>query len=115
MKTIFKVTLISTALFFAGIVNAGGISTGIPNNILVLPDNNLVFFNAGTHTNKPACATNGTGNWAINTSSGGGRAMYAAILTALAAGLAITVEGYGVGVCTRESSREDARFFYTAE
>ena len=76
---------------------------------------NLVFFSAGDHTGKPSCATNGTGTWAIDTSTGGGRAMYAAILTALAIEKSITVEGYGTGVCDRESSRESARFFYFSE
>lgn len=115
MKLLVTLSIAASLAFASTSAFAGGISSGLPSNILVLPDNNLVFFSAGDHTGKPSCATNGTGTWAIDTSTGGGRAMYAAILTALAIEKSITVEGYGTGVCDRESSRESARFFYFSE
>ena len=113
MKHLINATILCALLAVTGVSHAGGVSTGIPSNILVLPDQDLVFFSAGTHTGKPACATNTVGTWAISTATGGGKAMYAAVLTALAAGISITVEGYGTAVCTNWSDREDARFFYT--
>ena len=115
MKNLIKTAILST-LLIGGVSHAGGISSGLVSNVVVLPDQQVVFFSANTitnHTNKPACSTQTTGTWAFSTATSGGKVMYAGILTALAAKLPITVEGFGTGVCDAWGDRETARYFYT--
>ena len=113
MKINLKKVLLVTSLLLSGAANAGGISTGVPSNVLVLPDSNLVFFSAGEHLRPASCATNATGTWALSTATSGGKTMYALILTAMATETSITVEGFGTGNCDIWSDREAARFAYT--
>lgn len=70
----------------------------------------IIIFEAGSHTGKPACSTSGEG-WALSLSTNSGRAMYALILMARAQGKTINV--LGTGNCSAWGDRETPVYIYS--
>jgi len=69
----------------------------------------LVFFNqSSAHTNKPACAASND-RWAINAATPGGQALLSVLLTAYAAGKAVTITG--TGACAEWPDTEGVVYF----
>lgn len=88
----FKVILtIFISCVFACNAIAGS-SNGVVSQILV--QDVYVMFVAGDHAAKPACSTQGEA-WAFNSSTPGGKAMYALLLSANAQGKTVNVLGSG--------------------
>lgn len=87
---------------------AAGQSQGVVNTLMIY--DGVVIFSIGSpvqnHTNKPACSTIGE-EWAVSLSTDAGRAIYAALLTALTTGQTVTIGG--TGSCGAWSDREEAR------
>jgi hypothetical protein len=104
---VISVLLISSA----SSVHAVGVSTG-PVGAVLAGENAVVFFNSGTHQNKPACSTVAN-DWAINLATPGGKALLATLLTAYSLKKSIYVSGKGV--CDAWPDRETVNYLYTME
>lgn len=75
------------------VAQAGEAGLGTPSGLLVHDMGGAFFYHAGPRTNRPSCATED--RWVINVSTPAGQAIYAAVLTAIASGRKITVQGTG--------------------
>lgn len=64
---------------------------------------NIVMFDAGVHTEKPACSVVGN-QWALSLSTDDGKAKYAMLLAAAAQNKKVSV--YGTGLCSAWPDRE---------
>lgn len=63
---------------------------------------------AGTATNRPSCATETF--WKLDTGTPEGERLFAALLTASASGMSVTV--YGTGTCSLHPTRETVAFVW---
>jgi hypothetical protein len=94
-------TLILFVLSLADQAMAGG---SVGNVTMVMAHSgNAVIFDAGVHTEKPACSIVGN-QWAFTLTTEDGRAKYAMLLAAAAQNKKVTV--YGTGLCSAWPDRE---------
>lgn len=102
--------LLSILFVWVAMANAAfaGVSSGQVTQVMAHVGD-IIIFEAGSHTGKPACSTSGDG-WALSLSTNTGRSMYALILMARAQGKTITVVGENPGVCSAWGDREAPRY-----
>ena len=114
MSHILNIKKLLLVLFFGlPFFASAGTSVGVVTTPLVSGD--IFMFAAGTHTDKPACATQGFAPWAIslNTQDSeieGAKTMVALVLSAQAQKKKLSVTGKGT--CTIWGDREDVLYLY---
>lgn len=91
MRNIFKAAIVLAAISLPSVGTAGYTGSGYISNLIVQPSGQMFFDLSGTHAGKPSCA--GPDRWVINTSSPGGQATAAAVLTAFSLRKPIGVQG----------------------
>ena len=81
-----------------------GNSSGTPTGVMAA-QNGIVIFSAGTKAGGPACAAV-PNDWAVDTSTAEGKAIYALLLTAVSTGRNVSVNG--ANNCSAWGDRETA-------
>ena len=103
------ITCAIAALVAAAPANAGSAPMGTITTVYYLNGPILFYVNA-THSGIPACANNGTSTrWAISAATMGGQAQLSALMTAIARGKRISVQG--TGTCSVWGDSETADYF----
>lgn len=108
MNNIFKTlffSLIAIAVVFSSQVKAGHAVGKVTH--LMVHTGDLVFFNIGTHNDKPACSTAGE-DWAVSLKTEMGKAMYSMLLAARLSDKKITATG--TNTCPDWGDRESVLF-----
>lgn len=75
--------------------HASAASAGTIQNIIVNSSGIVFFYMTGTRTTLPSCQTASATRWSFDSSTSGGQAMLAALLSAYGLGKQITVNGTG--------------------
>lgn len=106
MRHLGKIALLSILLGLSDVVMAGS-SAGTPTNVGAV--DGVVVFTAGTKSGGPTCAVV-TQEWAADTTTPTGKAIYALLLTAISSGRNVAVQGAGPGQdnCSAWPDRETA-------
>jgi hypothetical protein len=105
MRQFIAVTALAIAATFSCQAFAAGTGGGHVSKIQSV-QNGVVIFQTDTQTGAPTCAAY-SNQWAIDTSSLSGRAIYALLLTAVNQGKSVTVKG--TGGCEAWYDRETAQ------
>lgn len=103
MKLIHSLLAAAALSTFAGAAFAGN-SSGTPAGVLAA-QNGIVIFSAGTKAGGPVCASI-PNDWAVNTTTPDGKAIYALLLTAISTGRNVAVTG--TNNCDAWGDRETA-------
>ena len=84
--------LVSGVILFSSSILHAGNSEGLVTTPLV-NEANVFMFSAGSHVNKPACATQSLGTWAVSLNNPAGQNMMTLVLSAHAQGKKVNVVG----------------------
>lgn len=99
-----KLLLAFFALMLLPVASFAGNGSGAVSQIGAV-QNGIVVFKTSSHTGAPVCASVAL-DWAINTSTASGKAIYALVLTAINQGKSISVTGNNT--CDAWPDRETA-------
>lgn len=104
----FKKLLVFIILLFWGSSSFAGESSGKVVHLMA-HHGDIIMFDAGVHTNKPACST-ANNHWAFSLKTDLGRAMYSMLLSAAAQKLTVNVKG--LNTCDAWGDRETPLFMW---
>lgn len=105
--------MITTLSFLLAVqANASNATAGTISSFYMFQTGAAFFTTTGTRSSDiPSCASTTPQQWALDSTTAGGKSLLAQLLVAYAAGKSITISGDGT--CSAYSGRETINFIYT--